>query len=97
MRAKGGRATTDQLRDDIDRGRTGDKVPFPDPAAAPLGTDEEAAGRPLDAEMVAESRRNERARADGTRREKAGVLARTWAILLAAIALIVVLMWAVLR
>jgi hypothetical protein len=28
----------------IDRGETGDKVPGFDPAAAPLGTDEEAAG-----------------------------------------------------
>jgi hypothetical protein len=38
----------DQLRDQIDRGQTGDKVDFPDPAAAPLGTDEEAAGlRPV--------------------------------------------------
>jgi hypothetical protein len=96
MRAKGGRATTDQLRDDIDRGRTGDKVAFPDPAAAPLGTDAEAAGTPPDAAMAAESR-NERARADRVRGEKAGVLARTWAILLAAIALIVFLMWAALR
>ena len=26
----------------------GDKVDFPDPAAAPLGTDDEAAGRPPD-------------------------------------------------
>jgi hypothetical protein len=37
---------TDQLREQIDRGQTGDKVDFPDPAAAPLGTDDEAAGRP---------------------------------------------------
>ena len=36
----------DQLRADIDSGRTGDKIPFPDPAAAPLGTDAEAAGFP---------------------------------------------------
>lgn len=36
--------TADRHRIDIDRGRTGDKVPFPDPAAAPLGTDEEAGG-----------------------------------------------------
>ncbi|MCZ8106236.1 MAG: hypothetical protein O9972_51195, partial [Burkholderiales bacterium] len=28
----------------IDTGRTGDTVPFPDPAAAPLGTDAEAGG-----------------------------------------------------
>ena len=35
----------DQLRERIDRGETGDKVDFPDSAAAPLGTDDEAAGR----------------------------------------------------
>ena len=40
------RSTISQLRDDIDAGRTGDKVDWPDPAAAPLGTDEEAAGTP---------------------------------------------------
>ena len=33
-----------QLRNEIDRGETGDKVAAPDPAAAPLGTDDEAAG-----------------------------------------------------
>ena len=38
------RSTADQLRHDIDQGRTGDKVAWPDPASAPLGTDEEAAG-----------------------------------------------------
>jgi hypothetical protein len=40
------RPTTDRLRHDISRGRAGDKVDFPDPAAAPLGTDDEAAGTP---------------------------------------------------
>lgn len=38
------RATTDRLRSEIDHGQTGDKVDFMDPAAAPLGTDDEAAG-----------------------------------------------------
>jgi hypothetical protein len=38
--------TSDQLRDRIDSGRTGEKIGFPDPAAAPLGTDDEAAGTP---------------------------------------------------
>lgn len=38
--------TSDQLRDAIDHGETADKVNFPDPAAAPLGTDDEAAGAP---------------------------------------------------
>jgi hypothetical protein len=38
--------TVDRLRHDITRGKTEDKVSFPDPAVAPLGTDEEAAGTP---------------------------------------------------
>lgn len=49
-------ATAEQLRDDIDRGRTGDKVPFPDPAAAPLGTDDEAAGTPAEPARVDRAR-----------------------------------------
>jgi hypothetical protein len=40
--------TVEQLRNDIDAGRTGDKVDWPDPAAVPLGADEEAAGAPPD-------------------------------------------------
>ncbi len=45
--------TADRLRHDIDSGQGSDKVPFPDPAASPLGTDDEAAGRPpSDAEMA---------------------------------------------
>jgi len=38
--------TVDDLREDIDRGLTGEKVAGSDPAAAPLGTDAEAAGTP---------------------------------------------------
>ena len=38
--------TADRLRHDISRGKAGDKVDHPDPAAAPLGTDDEAAGKP---------------------------------------------------
>ena len=53
-------ATSAQLRDDIDSGRSGDKVPALDPAAAPLGTDEEAAGTPTPPEAVAMNRRMER-------------------------------------
>ncbi len=51
-----GRDTSAQLRDDIDSGRTGDKVDFPDPAAAPLGTDDEAAGISPAGEDVAHAR-----------------------------------------
>jgi hypothetical protein len=48
-------------RDDIDAGLHRDKVPFPDPAAAPLGTDDEAgtetpeikqADKPVDAAVT---------------------------------------------
>jgi hypothetical protein len=54
-------STTSQLRDDIDSGRTGDKIAWPDPAAAPLGTDEEAAGTPLHPTAILAARRSERA------------------------------------
>jgi hypothetical protein len=37
-------AAAQRLRADIDSGKTADKVDFPDPSAAPLGTDEEAGG-----------------------------------------------------
>jgi hypothetical protein len=55
-------STVAQLRDDIDSGRTGEKVDWPDPAAAPLGTDEEAAGTPIARRAVAKTRRRERKR-----------------------------------
>src|SRR5690606_527041 len=48
-----------QLRDDIDRGRTGDKVPGVEPAAAPLGADEEAGGAGPTAAEIAQARRAE--------------------------------------
>ena len=38
--------TSDRLRHRIDSGETDEKVDFPDPAAAPLGTDAEAGGKP---------------------------------------------------
>lgn len=43
-----GKLNGEQLRADIDSGRTGDKVDFPDPAAAPLATDAEAGGQGTD-------------------------------------------------
>jgi hypothetical protein len=51
--------TISRLRHDIDSGRTGDKIPVVDPAAAPLGTDEEAAGTPVPPEAVAQAHRYE--------------------------------------
>ncbi len=57
-----GHANPDQLRGEIDRGRTGDKVAFPDPAAAPLGTDDEAAGTPVSPRAAATAERLETSR-----------------------------------
>ncbi|ACP26800.1 hypothetical protein NGR_c30650 [Sinorhizobium fredii NGR234] len=45
-----------QVRGDIQQGRTGDKKPGFDPAAAPLETDGEAAGTPLDPEATRQAR-----------------------------------------
>jgi hypothetical protein len=58
---RGSTATTEQLRHDIDQGLTGDKVRAPDSAAAPLGTDEEAAARRLTRDYSPSLRRRERA------------------------------------
>jgi hypothetical protein len=52
-------ATTEQLRKDIDRGRTRDKVAGSDPAMVPLGTDEEAAGTPLGPKEIEAARHQE--------------------------------------
>jgi hypothetical protein len=46
------RSNVAQLKHKIDSGQTGDKVAFPDPAMAPLGTDEEAGGNPTSPELI---------------------------------------------
>jgi hypothetical protein len=51
--------TSAQLRNDIDSGRTGDKIAGFDPAAAPLGSDEEAAGTPPAPGLIAQTRAEE--------------------------------------
>lgn len=51
--------TADRLRHDIDSTASSDKVAFPDPAASPLGTDDEAGGRPNSVEAVQEAARHE--------------------------------------
>ncbi len=54
------RPTIAMLKGDVDSGRTGDKNPVFDPGLSPLGTDDEAAGRPPSALRVAIARRYER-------------------------------------
>jgi hypothetical protein len=61
--------TTARLRHEIDSGRCGDKVCWPDPAAAPLGTDDEAGGTPATHNYVTDARSTEHG---STRRPHAG-------------------------
>lgn len=51
--------TTQQLLRDINRGLTGDKIPVQDPAAAPLGTDDEAAGTSPSPDEIGDARERE--------------------------------------
>ena len=80
-------STTDQLRADIDGGRTRDKVAGADPADAPLGTGEEAAGTPIGPAAVATARQQE-VRGAARTNEDGGVLFYVTAI--AVIAIIIV-------
>jgi hypothetical protein len=59
--------TSAQLRGDINSGKTGDKTPGFDPAAAPMETDAEAGGAPPTAEEVAQARAQERRGIEGKR------------------------------
>jgi hypothetical protein len=51
--------TTEQLRIAIDQGDAGDKVDASDPAAVPLGTDDEAGGTPNTTSQVREAAAHE--------------------------------------
>ena len=68
--------TTAELKADIDAGRTGDKVDEFDLAAVPLGTDDEAAGRPASQERIRLARATELA--PGPRHEKHGPVYGLW-------------------
>ncbi len=83
-----GRDTVERLRSDIDRGRTGEKIDWPDPAAAPLGVDEEAAGTPVPGEGIAMARAHEM-QGPTTRDNPRRGLGAAW-ILIAVIVLFVV-------
>ena len=52
--------TSAQLKADIDSGRTGDKIGVFDPGLSPLGTDDEAAGRPPEPHRVRLARHMEK-------------------------------------
>ena len=86
-----------RLRDRIDRGVTGDKVAFSDPAAAPLGTDAEAAGAPSQATGAGPALSGEASRAAPPAATQTGTIpdrlaagrgGRRWMALAAAVAAI---------
>ena len=54
--------TAEQLRNAIDSGRTGDKVPAPDPSLVPITADDEAAGTPPSSGAVARAYATESSR-----------------------------------
>ncbi|MFN3207972.1 MAG: hypothetical protein ACE369_03035 [Roseovarius sp.] len=66
---RSGAAGAARLRDRIDRGAGGDKVAFQDPAAAPLGTDDEAAGTPPSATQVSMAMQQEGTRSPSADRK----------------------------
>jgi hypothetical protein len=73
--------TTEQLRIAIDQSDAGDKVHAGDPAAAPLGTDDEAAGTPNSPAQVRLAAAHEvKARPGGTRQRGSGIGAAWWLI-----------------
>jgi hypothetical protein len=87
LRGGGPRRTdgsVERLRADIDRGRTGDKIDWPDPAAAPLGTDEEAGGAPVDARTGAAVHRAETLRGGVPRQNRHGI-GGAWAVIIVAL------------
>lgn len=77
--------TTEQLRIAIDQSGAGDKVDAGDPAAAPLGTDDEAGGTPNTAAQVRLAAAHEvRAAPGGARQRSSGIGAAWWLIAIAA-------------
>jgi hypothetical protein len=73
--------TTAQLRIAIDQGQGGSKVDASDPAAAPLGTDDEAGGTPNSAAQVRLAAAHEvRARPSSAGQRTSGIGAAWWLI-----------------
>lgn len=90
--------TTDEIRRAIDNGETGDKVNFPDPAAAPLGTDDEAAGRPPETarkEAALLTERRPLQRRPGEQAEGGRGRAALWAVLVAVLIALVLIAYGV--
>jgi hypothetical protein len=77
MAGDGRKDIIDRLRKDIDKGRAGDKTDYPDPAAAPLGTDDEAGGHPATEEELRIAREAEFRPRPSEREEEAPAVDRS--------------------
>ena len=88
--ASGEPPTVERFRDDIDQGRTGEKVDYPDPAAAPLGADEEAADSPVTPEQreIEARARAQNGPTPATRRQRGQELVVFYAFIICVIALV---------
>ncbi len=93
--------TTQQLKSDIDAGKTGDKIDEGyDLGLSALGTDDEAAGTPATPQEVAMARRLERAApgqpAEQGARNPARAFPAVWIIVAAFVAVVIALAFAIL-
>lgn len=87
-------ATAAQIRRDIDAGRARDKVDAEDPAAAPLGTDDEASGHPVTRRQAARAAEAEdRSRPPLQTRRRRGQGRVALVVLLALVALLLLAWW----
>ena len=87
----------DQLRIAIDQGHGADKVDATDPAAAPLGTDDEAGGSPIDRSQVRLAAAYEiRTRPQQARQRRGGLGHAWWLIgfaVLMGLSIVVLVSW----
>ena len=89
------RSNPERLRAAIDRGETAAKVTFSDLAAAPLGTDDEAAGRPpsereVDLAMAHEAAPRTAASSAARRPDRAGRRSAPWLMAVVIIGLVLI-------
>ena len=70
--------TTEQLRIAIDQGHAGSKVDATDPAAAPLGTDDEAGGTPISTAQVRLAAAHEVQATPSSQRQRTNGIGAVW-------------------
>lgn len=87
-REQGGTATAAMLKNDIDSGRTGEKVAVLDVGAAPLGTCEEASGTPLTPQQLHQLREMEVKTPDPVKPGQGQSEGRTWIVPIVAVVVV---------